>query len=322
MIKLKKEIPLSHSEGIVLNRPKEKLLHYFKKNWTLYMFLIPAIILLFVFHYLPLYGIQIAFKDYTPALGFAGSPWKGFKHFERFLNSAKFWPVLINTLKISITSLVLTFPIPIIFAVFLNQMRHLKYKKLVQTVTYIPYFISTVVLVGMINIFLSPSNGVVNAVIKMLGNESIAFMQEPSCFLPIYIISAIWQGTGWASIIYIAALTSVPVELHESAIVDGASKLRRIWSIDLPYIAPTIIIQLILSIGGIMNVGFEKVFLMQNDLNMGVSEVISTYVYKVGIIQHQYSFSSAVGLFNSLINFILLFSVNRICRRYSETSLF
>lgn len=301
---------------------KESFIHYFKKNWTLYLFLVPAIVLLFIFHYMPIYGVQIAFKDYNSALGFTGSPWRGFKHFERFFNSAKFAPVLINTIKISVTSLIITFPIPIIFAVFLNQVRHLHFKKVVQTVTYIPYFISTVVLIGMINIFLSPSGGIVNAIVMMFGNESIAFLQQPNLFLPIYIISGIWQGTGWASIIYIAALTSVPPQLHESAIVDGASKLRRIWSIDLPCIAPTIVIQLILAVGGIMNVGFEKVYLLQNDLNMSVAEVISTYVYKIGIINHQYSFSSAVGLFNSVINFILLFSVNKICRRYSETSLF
>ncbi|MFR1356640.1 MAG: ABC transporter permease [Ruthenibacterium lactatiformans] len=314
----KKSVPRTQP----LARRKMTTAVYFKQNWSLYLFLIPAVLLVFFFNYIPLYGIQIAFRDYTPAEGFFGSEWVGLKHFVRFFNSPKCWPVIWNTIKISVTTLLFTFPLPIVFAVFLNQVQNLKFKKFVQTITYVPYFISIVVLIGMVNLFLSPTSGIVNAVVTMFGGDPVAFMQEPQYFLPIYIITAIWQNTGWSAIIYIAALTSVPPELHEAAIVDGASKMRRIWSIDIPYIMPTIVIQLILAVGNAMNVGFEKVFLMQNPLNLEVSEVISTYVYKMGIMNYQYSFSTAINLFNSVINLILLLAVNKLCKKMSETSLF
>lgn len=295
---------------------------YMKRNWSLYCFLIPALLLVFLFNYIPLYGLQIAFRNYNPADGFTGSPWAGLEHFIRFFNSPKFWPVIQNTIRTSVTTLLFTFPLPIVFAVFLNQLQNLRYKKFVQNVTYMPYFISMVVLIGMVNIFLSPSSGLVNKVIEFFGGEPIAFMQEPAWFLPIYIFTAIWQTTGWSAIIYLAALAGVPPELHEAAIMDGASKMRRIWSIDIPYIMPTIVIQLILLVGNVMNVGFEKIFLMQNPLNLEVTEVISTYVYKMGIINYQYSFSTAVNLFNSIINLTLLLAVNKICQKVSDTSLF
>lgn len=295
---------------------------YMKRNWTLYCFLIPAIVMVFLFHYIPLYGIQIAFRDYKPADGFLGSKWVGLKHFIRFFQSPKFSVVVLNTIKTSVMTMLFTFPLPIVFAVFLNQLRNLRYKKFVQTVTYIPHFISTVVLIGMVNLFLSPSTGIINKIIQLFGGEPVAFMQEPQYFLPIYVISAIWQSTGWSSIIYIAALAGVSPELHEAAIVDGASKWKRIWHIDIPGIMPTIVIQLILLAGNVMSVGFEKIFLMQNDLNLGATEVISTYVYKMGIINYQYSFSTAVNLFNAVINLFLLLSVNKICQKVSDTSLF
>ena len=295
---------------------------YLKRNWVLYLFVIPAVVMVFLFNYLPLFGLQIAFRDYTPVGGFFGSKWVGMKHFIRFFNSPKFWPVIVNTVKTSVCTLLFTFPLPIVFAVFLNQVTNLRYKKAVQNITYMPYFISTVVLIGMINIFLSPNSGLVNGVIRAFGGEPVAFLNDPGNFLPIYIISAIWQNTGWSAIIYLAALTSVPPELHEAAIMDGASKMKRVLHIDIPYIMPTIVIQLILMVGNVMNVGFEKIFLMQNPLNLEVTEVISTYVYKMGILNYQYSFSTAVNLFNAIINLILLLSVNKICSKVSETSLF
>lgn len=313
---------LDGSSSPHIGKRKTSFRSYFKRNWALYCFLIPAIIIVFMFHYLPLFGLQIAFRDYTPIGGFMGSKWVGMKHFIRFFNSPKFWPVILNTFKTSVSTLLFTFPLPIVFAVFLNQLRNLKYKKFVQTVTYMPYFISTVVLIGMINIFLSPSNGLINGIIRAFGGEPIAFLNNPKSFLPIYITSAIWQTTGWSAIIYLAALSSVPPELHEAAIMDGASKMKRILNIDIPYIMPTIVIQLILLVGNVMNVGFEKIFLMQNPLNLEVSEVISTYVYKMGILNYQYSFSTAVNLFNSVINLILLLSVNKICKKVADTSLF
>ena len=294
---------------------------YFRNNWGLYMFAAPAIILLIMFRYVPMYGLQIAFKDYSPALGFANSRWIGFTHFIRFFNAPRFWPLLFNTMKVSFLSLIVSFPIPIIMAMMINQIRHLPYKKTVQMITYAPHFISVVVVVGMLNIFLSPSSGIINTIIKLFGGQPIPFMQEPNWFLPLYITSGVWQSAGWQTIIYLAALSSVSPELHESAIIDGASKFRRILSIDIPCIMPIIIIKLIMVAGNVINVGFEKVFLMQNDLNITATEVISTYVYKVGMEEMQYGFSSAVGLFNSVVNFIMLISVNKIARTVSETSL-
>lgn len=316
---VKKHLKNNHQQSPL---KKMTLCSYLKRNWALYCFLLPAVTLVFLFNYLPLFGLQIAFKDYSAAGGFFESPWVGMKHFLRFFNSPKFAPVILNTIKISVATLVFTFPLPIVFAVFLNQLRNLRFKKFVQTVTYMPYFVSTVVLIGMVNIFLSPSSGLINKIIELFGKDPVAFLQKPECFLPIYIITAIWQTTGWSAIIYLAALTSVPPELHEAAIVDGASKMKRIWNIDIPYIMPTIVIQLILLVGNVMNVGFEKIFLMQNPLNLDVTEVVSTYVYKMGIINYQYSFSTAVNLFNSFINLFLLLTVNKICKKLSDTSLF
>lgn len=315
-----KKIMQNHTQEITFK--KMPLKSYLRRNWALYCFLLPAVTLVFLFNYLPLFGLQIAFRDYSAADGFWGSAWVGMKHFLRFFNSPKFAPVILNTIKTSLSTLVFTFPLPIIFAVFLNQLRKLRFKKFVQTVTYMPYFISTVVLIGMVNIFLSPSSGLINKMIEIFGGEPVAFLQTPEYFLPIYIITAIWQTTGWSAIIYLAALTSVPPELHEAAIVDGASKMKRILHIDIPYIMPTMVIQLILLVGNVMNVGFEKIFLMQNPLNLEVTEVVSTYVYKMGILNFQYSFSTAVNLFNSLINLFLLIVVNKICKKLSDTSLF
>jgi putative aldouronate transport system permease protein len=297
------------------------LLYDVKRNYELYLLSLPVFIYFIVFHYGPMYGVQIAFKDFVAGKGIMGSPWVGFEHFERFLRSYNVKTLIKNTLGINIYSLVVGFPAPIILALMLNEVKRVRFKKAVQMVTYAPHFISTVVMVGMVLVFLSPSTGIVNHILKAIGFKPIHFMAEPEWFKTIYVFSGIWQGLGWGSIIYVAALSSIDPQLHESAIIDGATKIQRIINIDLPGIMPTITILLILNIGGIMNVGFQKIFLMQNPLNMTASDVISTYVYRVGLQGAEYSFSSAVGLFNSVINCILLVIVNWIARRLGETSL-
>lgn len=300
---------------------KNKILKSLKKNYQLYIFLLPAILYFLIFQYGPMYGIQIAFKNFLPTKGIWGSPWVGFKHFRNFFGS-HYFPVLIkNTLGISLYSLVAGFPIPIILALMINEVKNKHFKKLVQNVTYAPHFISTVVMVGMLMTFLSPTSGIINTFIKALGGEPIAFMSKSSMFKDIYVWSGIWQNAGWGTIIYLATLAGIDPSLHEAAIVDGATRLQRILYINIPGITPTMVIMLIMNAGGIMSVGFEKIYLMQNPLIMETSDVISTYVYRLGLLNAQYSFSSAVGLFNAVINFILLVTVNTIARRLSETSL-
>jgi len=291
------------------------------RNYELYIFILPALFYFLIFHYGPMYGIQIAFKNFIPTKGIWGSPWVGLKHFRNFFDSYYFSVLIKNTIGISLYSLVAGFPIPILLALMLNEVKNNKFKKLVQNITYAPHFISTVVMAGMIVAFLSPSNGVVNGVIKLLGGEPIAFMTRSDMFKSIYVWSGVWQGAGWGSIIYLATLSGIDKQLHEAAIVDGATRLQRIWYINVPGITPTMVIMLIMNCGSIMSVGFEKVFLLQNALNMEASDVISTYVYRIGLLNAQYSFSAAVGLFNSVINFVLLVTVNTISKRISETSL-
>lgn len=293
----------------------------FLRNWQLYLFLLPSVLLIFCFNYLPMYGVQIAFKDFKPAKGIWGSDWVGLEHFLRFFRSYQFGSLIKNTLLLSLYGLLAGFPLPILFALLLNQMRFTKFKKLLQTVTSMPYFISTVVLVGMVSIFLSPSSGIYGAVCNILNLTSQNPMGDPGLFRHIYVWSGVWQGMGWGSIIYLSALSAVDPSLYEAATIDGANRFQKIINIDLPTIAPTCVISLILSAGGIMGVGFEKVYLMQNSLNLSTSEVISTYVYKVGIQSAQYSFSAAVGLFNTVINFVILVIVNQIAKRLGETSL-
>lgn len=300
---------------------RKKTLNLMKQNYMLYLFVLPAFLFILIFHYWPLYGIQLAFKNYKPALGIGGSPWVSLKYFNQFISTYRFWGLLFNTVSLSLYSLIVSFPMPIILALILNYTKNLKLKKFAQTITYAPHFISTVVMVSMLYIFLSPRTGVINTIIEALGGQSQYFMGENSNFRHIYVWSGIWQGTGWGSIIYMAALAGVSPELHEAAIIDGANKWKRIWHIDLPCLKPTIIILLIMSIGSIMNVGFEKVLLMQNDLTIESSEVISTYVYKMGLLNAQYSYSTAVGLFNNVINFLLLITANKISKKISDTSL-
>ncbi len=291
------------------------------KSRYYYLLLLPALAYLVIFTYIPMYGIQIAFKDFRVSLGIWGSRWIGFRNFTDFFKSFSFKQLIINTFSVSFYSLLVGFPIPILVALILNEIRN-KYKNFVQTVLYAPHFISTVVLVGIMVSLFSPTQGVVNTILGQLGIEPIYFFGKPEYFRHLYVWSGVWQGMGWSAIIYLAALAGVDMELHEAADIDGATRLQKIIYINIPTILPTIIITLILQLGKIANVGWEKVYLMQNDLNVATAEVISTYVYKRGIIQQSFSFGSAVGLFNNLVNISLLLISNAISKRVTKTSLF
>lgn len=291
-------------------------------SWQLYVLILPAFIYFLVFHYGPMYGVQIAFKNYMPSLGIWGSPWVGLDHFSRFFNSYYFWDLISNTVGISIYSLIVGFPLPIILALVLNEVKDGAFKKTVQTITYAPHFISTVVIVGMIIAFLSPSSGIINNALSAFGFETKAFMEDPSWFKSIYVLSGVWQSTGWSSVIYMAALSGIDTQLHEAATIDGASRWQRMIYINLPYLMPTMIILLIMNFGSVMSVGHEKVLLMQNPLNMPSSNIIATFTYQQGLLDAQYSYAAAIGLFNSLINAVLLLGVNKISKKVSETSLF
>jgi putative aldouronate transport system permease protein len=289
--------------------------------WQLYLLLLLPMAVIIIFSYGPMYGLQIAFKNYRPRDGFLGSAWVGLQHFRTFFSNFQIKRLILNTLGISVYSLIAGFPIPIILAILINECTHKGFKKTVQMVTFAPYFISTVVMVSMILMFLGVYGGPINTFLAAMGRERIDFMGKPELFKSIYVWTGIWQGAGYSSVIYIAALSGIDPSLYEAAIIDGANKFQRIIHIDIPGIMPTIIILLILSCGGLMSVGFEKIYLMQNQLNMSTSDVISTYVYRMGLENAQYSFSTAVGLFNSVINTVLLVSVNQIARRVGETSL-
>lgn len=291
------------------------------KNYQLYLFVLPMIAYFVIFRYFPMYGVQIAFKDFYPLKGIWESPWVGFEHFERFFRSTEIVMIIKNTLLLNLFSLLFGFPVPILLALMINQVMRMKFKKFVQTVIYAPHFISTVVIVGMISLFLSPRSGVVNTVLKTLGFDPVFFMAKPELFKAIYIFSEIWQHAGWGTIIYLAALVSISPELHESAVVDGASKWQRVRYIDIPGIMPTAVILLILESGRLLSLGFEKVYLMQNNLNRSASEVISTYVYKVGIQQADFSYATAVGLFEAVICLVVLVSVNALAKKVTDTSL-
>lgn len=299
----------------------KRTLRILKLNWRLYALLLPVVVYFIVFHYIPMYGVQIAFKNFLAVRGITGSPWVGFDHFERFFNSYYFWRLLRNTVGISLYELAVAFPVPIVLALMLNELKNELFKRFVQTVTYAPHFLSTVVLVGIVVLFLSPQGGLVNNVLGWFGIEPIGFMTEPAWFKTIFVLSGVWQQMGWSSIIYLAALAGVDPQQHEAAIMDGASRLQRIIHVNIPAILPTIVILLILNMGSIMSVGFEKVYLMQNSKNIEASDVISTYVYQTGIIGSQYSYAAAISLFNSVINFFLLVGVNAAARRMNETSL-
>lgn len=290
-------------------------------NWELYLFIAPCLLYFIIFHYVPMYGVQIAFKNFVPSKGILGSAWVGFDHFERFFNSYYFWDLLWNTFSISLYELAVGFPLPIILALAFNEIKNGVFKKSVQTVTYAPHFISIVVMAGMIITFLSPSSGILIRIIEWIGLQPAAFLEDPRWFKTVYVLSGVWQSAGWGTIIYLAALSGVDPQLHEAAIVDGASRLKRVLHINIPTIVPTIAILLILNVGNILGVGYEKILLLQNSLNIESSDVISTFVYRSGLLNNQYSFSTAVGLFNSMVNAMLLITVNRIAKKTSDSSL-
>ena len=283
-------------------------------NWQLYVLLLIPIVLTFVYKYIPMYGIQIAFRDFKASKGYLGSEWVGFDWFRRFFEAPTFSRMIKNTVLLSLFSLLWSFPIPIVLSLAINQLRFAKYKRVVQTVLYAPHFISTMVICGMIRIFLSPSGGLINL---LLGSQ-IDFLSESGAFRTIYIASGIWQDAGWGCIIYLATLANIDTALYEAAKVDGASVFKRILTVDLPALLPMAILMFIMSAGSLMNVGFEKVWLLQTDLNKATSDVIAVYVYQQGIENAKYSYSTAVGLFNTAINLILLFIVNRISSKVSE----
>lgn len=300
------------------NSPK----NYLKNNWQLYIMILPAVIFFLVFHYLPMYGIQIAFKDYRAVDGIAGSPWAGFKHFTTFFQAYYFKRLLVNTLVLNVENLIISFPVPIIMAIMLNQIKNDKLKQGIQTSIYVPYFISTVVLAGMLYIFLSPTSGILNTVRGWFGQNAVDFMSSASAFRPIYIISSIWQNAGYSTILFIAALAGVDQSLYEAAEIDGASIWQKIRYIDLPSLLPTIMMVLVLDCGKLLNSNTEKTLVMQTAGNIPTSDIIGVYVYNVGLGTGQFSYTAAIGLFINIINFILIITVNRISKKATDVGLF
>lgn len=298
----------------------QKLLQHFKSYFWLYLFLVPTLIWYAIFCYAPMGGIVIAFKRYTGAKSIWESRWVGLRWFESFFNSYYAWPVIRNTLTLSLYSLA-TFPLPVIFALMINEVNNTKFKQTVQTIMYAPHFISTVVLVSMIQLFFS-DKGLVNDLLQSLGLESVSFLTSTETYPHLYVWSFVWQNLGWNCIIYVAALSSVDPSLHEAARIDGASRLQRIWHINLPTILPTVVITLIMRVGGIMGSNTDKSLLMKNDLNADAAEVIGTWVYSRGLVKGDFSYSTAVGLFTNVVNLILLLTVNKISEKVTKTSLF
>lgn len=305
-----------------LSKDRKKILKKCLTNYQLYLMILPAFIFIILFEYLPMYGVQIAFRDFNFKDGIVNSAWVGLENFKRLFNSYWFPIIFKNTITLSGLRLLVGFPMPIIFALMVNEIGHGKVKKWIQTVSYAPHFISTVVMCGMIILLLTPETGLFNLIIQAFGGESISFMQNPKLFKWIHVLSGVWQGTGWSAIIYFAALSGVDQGLLEAAQIDGANRLQRIRYINLPVLVPTIMIQLILSMGSILSVGYQKILLLQNTMNLNASEVISTYVYKVGLQSYQYSFSTSANLFNSLVNCMMLITVNYIVKKMTKTSLF
>ncbi|GGI46639.1 sugar ABC transporter permease [Paenibacillus marchantiophytorum] len=292
-----------------------------RRHWQLYLLVIPPVVYFLIFKYVPMANAVLAFKNYNVIKGIWGSPWVGTKYFELFLNNPAFMMLIKNTLAISFYQLAVSFPFPILLALALNEVKNMAFKKTVQMVTYAPYFISTVVMVSIVMLFLSPRLGIINTIANAMGFESINYLGESGMFRSIYVFSDVWQTMGYSAVIYLAALAGIDPSLYEAAKVDGASRIQKILHVDLPGIMPTAVIILILSVGNIMAVGFEKMYLLQNPLNLATSEIISTYVYKMGLLNANYSFATAVGLFNSVINLILLVVVNGIAKRTSSNSL-
>jgi putative aldouronate transport system permease protein len=304
-----------------ITKSYKRLKKKISKDRYLILLVSPVILYYFIFHYIPMYGAIIAFKDFSPGQTILSSPWVGFRWFLDFFKSIYFGRLISNTLILSGLSLIVSFPIPIIFALLLNEVKRKNLKRTVQTVSYLPHFISLVVMVGIMANFLSPTDGIINQLLVRMGMKPVDFMGEPVWFRPLYIGSGVWQSFGWNSIIYMAALTSIDPQLYEAARIDGCNRWKEMLHITIPGLMPTAVMLLILALGNLMNVGFEKIILMYSPATYEVADVISTYVYRRGILGAQYSFGSAVGLFNSVINFTLLLSVNRISKRYTQIGL-
>ena len=304
--------------------PLGKLLRKEAQRYQLYLLLLLPIAYIIIFHYWPMYGVLISFKDFNAMQGILGSPWAGFKHFERFFGAHNFTQIITNTLSLSLYTLSATFPVPIFLALAINACRRQKFKKVVQMGTYMPFFLSVTIVVSMIYQLFSLHTGVVNTILESITGRRVSFLTIPTAFSHLYAWSDVWQSMGFRSIIYIAALAGIDPSLHEAATVDGANKFRRLWHIDLPGILPTIVILLIMEVGRVMSLGFEKVFLMQNPMNISKSQIISTYIYQqsIGAQIPNFSYSAAVGLFNSVINFILLLSANALANRLGDRGLF
>ena len=294
----------------------------FKNNWQLYVLVLPALIYFFVFNYLPLYGIQIAFRDYKAVHGIAGSAWVGFKHFKTFFDAYYFKRLLSNTLLLNVYSLLWSFPIPLILAILLNQIKSAKRKRFIQTSIYVPYFISTVVLAGMLYIFLSPSGGIFNVFRDAFGLKAVDYMSESSAFRTIYIVSGIWQGAGWGTILYIASLSGVDQELYEAAEIDGASIWQKIRYIDFPSVIPVAMMVFILDCGKLLSSNTDKALVMQTPGNIPTSDIIGVYVYNIGLGSGQFSYTAAIGLFVNVINFVLIIAVNKISKKATNVGLF
>ncbi|MEN6315925.1 MAG: ABC transporter permease subunit [Clostridiaceae bacterium] len=308
--------------GNLSNSHKQSILQLIIRDRQLLVLCIPMILFFLIFCYAPMYGLVIAFKDFKPGLGIIGSEWVGLKYFAQVFRNPFFPRLFKNTFLIGIYSLAWGFPLPIIFALFVNEIRSSKFKKIAQTISYLPYFISTVVIVGLLWNFLSPTTGVVNTIYTMItGKDAITFMSEPAYFRSLYIGSNIWQSFGWNSIIYLAALAGVDLQLYDSATVDGANRFQQMLHVTLPILLPTIVIMLVLNMGNIMSVGFEKLILMYSPATFQVADVISTYTYRRGIIQSDFSFGTAIGLFNSVINIVFIVGANRFSKKLTETSL-
>jgi putative aldouronate transport system permease protein len=298
----------------------KNLLKDLRKNKAIYIILLPVIIYLILFNYLPMYGILISFKNFKPRLGIIDSPWVGLKFFKEFISSIYFKRVFTNTLWISGLNLLFGFFAPIIFALLLNEIRLVRFKKAVQTITYLPHFITTVVIAGIILKFTN-SDGFITSLVNTITNHTGSLISDPGSFRSIYVISDVWQGFGWGSIIYIATIAGIKDELYEAARIDGANKFKQIWHVTIPGIMPTVVIMFILAVGGLMSIGWEKAFLLQSPLTYETSDIISTFVYRKGFEDMNYSYSSAVGLFNSVINLVLLAGANRLSRKVNETSI-
>ena len=300
---------------------RRRLWRRVKRKRVLYLMLLPGMLLLLIFHYIPMWGVLIAFKDYRVLKGILASDWVGLKHFRAFFGGRMFSSVVLNTLILNCYSLTFAFPLPLVFALMLNEVRVDWFKKGVQTITYMPHFISTVVIVGMMKELLSPTNGIVNQILMRMGHEPIYFFGKAGYFRSLYIISGAWAGTGWGSIVYLATIAAVDVSLYEAATIDGASRLQKIWHVTLPCIRSTFMVMLILRLGQMLGSDSEKVLLMQTSGNRSVSELLSTYIYNRGVLNSEYSYSTAVGLFNSAVSFLLILVANTLSRRLTEESL-